>query len=104
MAAPSSGQIVAALDQMRVAAADWDDAATFLDEAARLTEEVKFTRLEAGVFQLAYDKYSPSPGYAGDRAKEGATACREIGSTLRTVANTYEEEDLSGAHALRGLY
>lgn len=104
MAPPTSGQIVAALDQMRVAATDWGDAANFLDEAARLARDVELTRLEAGVFQLAYDKYAPSPGYAGARANEGAAACREVSSTLHTVANTYEEEDRAGAHALYGLY
>lgn len=104
MGNPSSDQIHAALDQMRTTANKWEEAAGFLDSALSKTELVKFTNIEAGVFALSYNKYSPTPTYAGDRAREGAAACREIAATLRDVANVYEEEDRRGEHALRGLY
>ncbi|MFR9752657.1 hypothetical protein ACL02S_16695 [Nocardia sp. 004] len=104
MAAPSSDQIHAALAQLRATANFWEQAADFLDTACKLTEEVKFTRLEAGIFAPAFDKYEPAPGYVGDRAREGVNACREIADTLRHVANVYEEEDRRGEHALRQLY
>ncbi|HLS75971.1 MAG TPA: type VII secretion target [Nocardia sp.] len=104
MAVPSNDQIHAALDQMRKTADDWETAAEHLDKALQLTADVKLNRVEAGVFQAAYHKYEPSPGYTGDRAREGAAVCREIASTLRNIAKVYEEEDKRGEHALRQLY
>ncbi|WP_028478163.1 hypothetical protein [Nocardia sp. CNY236] len=104
MAAPSQEQIYAALEQMRTTASEWEKAAEHLDEAARRTADVEFTRIEAGVFAIAFDKYSPTPGYVRDRATEGAEACREIADTLRIVANVYEEEDRRREHEFRQLY
>jgi hypothetical protein len=38
------------------------------------------------------------------RASEGTTQMAEIGKTLRSVADTYDQEDASNEHKLKNIY
>ncbi|WP_280342068.1 type VII secretion target [Nocardia abscessus] len=104
MAAPSKDAVSVAVDQVRSAATNWDEAAAALEEARKLTEKAKFERLEAGVFALAYDKYKSAPDFVHDRMKEGIEVFNDIAQTLRQVADTYQAEDERREHEIRDLY
>jgi hypothetical protein len=61
-------------------------------------------RVEAGLFQIIVSPYSDVVHAVTDRCREGAAAMTEVARTLRTAADTYDEEDLSSAHKIRNLY
>ncbi|MBF6425057.1 hypothetical protein IU440_10225 [Nocardia cyriacigeorgica] len=104
MTPPTSGQILVALQQMRIAAQAWEDAAGHLQSALKKTGGVEISLLEAGIFALSIAKYQPTPGYVADRMREGMDEFLEIAHTLRHVANVYEDEERRNEHALRDLY
>ncbi|MFE7742186.1 type VII secretion target [Nocardia sp. NPDC057455] len=104
MAAPSKNAISVAVDQVRSAATNWDEAAAALQEAQKHTEKAKFEKLEAGIFALAYDKYKSAPDFVHERMKEGVAVFSEIAQTLRLVADTYQAEDEGHEHEIRDLY
>ncbi|MGQ4599251.1 type VII secretion target [Nocardia sp. R6R-6] len=104
MAGPSNDAISVAVDQVRGAATNWDEASAALEEARKHTEKAKFEKLEAGVFALAYDSYKSAPDFVHDRMKEGIEVFSEIARTLRQVADTYQAEDERREHEIRNLY
>ncbi|MFX0580419.1 hypothetical protein [Nocardia nepalensis] len=91
----------AATNRMRAAATAWELAAWWLGEAQGMTNRVKMTVAEAGVFAPSLSKYEPAPGYVNDRLAEGVTACQNIANILRQAANTYDEEDAARAQQLK---
>ncbi|MGY4102834.1 hypothetical protein ACW2Q0_25230 [Nocardia sp. R16R-3T] len=93
----------AATDRMKLVAAYWEQAALFLGEAQGMTNRVKMTAAEAGVFASSLTKYEPAPGYVNDRLAEGVKACQDIANILRQAAKTYEDEEAARAQQFNAL-
>jgi hypothetical protein len=95
--------LVASLEHMRAAAAAWDVAGNHLRVASGMADGLKFSRVEAGIFQVAWERYTEAAAYIGERLNEGSAEAASIGTVLRESADTYEREDGAGAHALNGI-
>ncbi|MEV4126705.1 hypothetical protein [Nocardia sp. NPDC049707] len=93
----------AATDRMKLVAAVWDSAAVLLGDAQGMTNRVKMTAAEAGVFAPSVSKYEPAPGYVNDRLAEGVRACQDIANILRHAAKTYEDEEAARAQQFNAL-
>ncbi|MBT0566261.1 type VII secretion target [Williamsia sp. CHRR-6] len=88
------------IESLRKAAAAWDTAAASLSTASTKSQELQRTRIEAGIFQVSYDKYRTTVDYISLRMSEGSINVSEIGHTLRAAADTYEREESAGAHRI----
>jgi hypothetical protein len=95
--------IVASLEHMRAAAAAWDSARDHLRTASGMAEGLKLSRVQAGIFQIAWDKYVVTTTYIVDRLNEGAAEAESIGVVLRASADTYEREDKARADVLNRI-
>jgi hypothetical protein len=95
--------LVASLEHMRAAAASWDVAADHLRSASGMADGLKFTRIEAGIFQGAWEKYADTAAYIVARLNEGSAEAASIGTVLRESADTYEREDGTRAQVLNGI-
>lgn len=104
MTPPGREQVTAATAALRHEARDWDDQSTAIAAIAAEVAGMEFGRIEAGLFQIIVSPYNDVVRTVADRCREGEAAMREVASTLRDVANTYEQEDLNNAHRIRDLY
>jgi hypothetical protein len=95
--------LVASLEHMRAAAASWEAAGNHLRSASGMADGLKFTRIEAGIFQGAWDEYIKTAAYVVARLNEGAAEAASIGTVLRESADTYEREDGTRAQVLNGM-
>lgn len=69
-----------------------------------MTKETELTRLEAGLFQLAFDKYAEAPKYFRDRLAEGTTVTMQIANTLVNNATAYAIEEENMLHELNKMW
>ena len=92
-----------ATDALRTEAGVWDQQSAQMGTIATRAEDLRFNRVEAGVFQLIVDPYGELVDQVHARCQEAVTRMKEIADTLRQVANTYDEEERNGAHRLRNL-
>ncbi|MBJ8340396.1 hypothetical protein JGU71_16005 [Antrihabitans sp. YC3-6] len=105
MAEPPSGdQVSAALERMRHVASAWRQVAGALAEAGAMTDDTELTRLEAGLFQVAFDKYAVAPGFFRDRLAEGTAVMGQIAATLSDNANAYAIEEALLLHELNRMW
>jgi hypothetical protein len=95
--------LVASLEHMRAAATSWNVAGDHLRSASAMADGLKISRIEAGIFQGAWEAYTTTATYIVDRLSEGSAEAASIGTVLRESADTYEREDGAGAHALNGI-
>lgn len=94
--------LVVSLKEMRDASTAWYSAADRLRTASEMAVELKISRLQAGIFQIPWDKYIYVANYIADRLNEGAAEAESIGAVLRDSADTYEREDRAVAASLDG--
>jgi uncharacterized protein YukE len=92
-----------ATDALRTEAGVWDQQSSQLDAIAKKVDDLRFNRLEAGVFQLIVGPYGELVNQLHSRAQEAVQRMKEIADTLRQVAKTYEAEELDGSHRLKNL-
>jgi hypothetical protein len=101
---PSAAEVKVATDALRTEAGQWDEQSSMMSAASTKVGAMEFGRLEAGLFQLMVGPYNEVISAVEARCKEAATAMTEIGTTLRTVADTYDAEDQASEHRIRNLY
>lgn len=104
MAPPTSDQITVATTALRTEAGTWDELSIEIGKIPAKAEELRLTRIEAGLFQVIFDAYDDVVDQVIARTNEGKKQMTEIGSTLRSVADTYDSEEAAGEHRLRNLY
>ena len=104
MAPPTSDQITVATTALRTEAGTWDELSTEIGKIPTKAEELRLTRIEAGLFQVIFDAYDDVVDQVIARTNEGKKQMTDIGSTLRSVADTYDSEEAAGEHRLRNLY
>ena len=92
-----------ATDALRTEAGVWDQQSAQMGTVATTVDGLRFKRIQAGVFQLIVGPYGDVVEQIHGRCQEAVPRMKEIADTLRQVANTYEAEEISGAHRLRNL-
>ncbi|MBQ0990704.1 hypothetical protein KBX08_11445 [Micromonospora sp. H61] len=104
MPPPSRQQVTVATDALRTEAAEWDRQSAAMSAVVPKVAGMELGRVEAGLFQLIVSPYNEIVQHVSQRCQEGQAAMTEVATTLRKVADTYDEEDRSNDHKLRNLY
>ncbi|MCE7001634.1 hypothetical protein LWC34_02080 [Kibdelosporangium philippinense] len=104
MAPPTADQVKVAIEALRQEAGVWDQEADTTGNIATAAEELRLNRIEAGLFQVIFDTYSQVIDQVIARANEGKTQMTEVADTLRSVADTYEQEEAANVHKLKNIY
>ncbi|MEU6206087.1 type VII secretion target [Micromonospora musae] len=104
MPPPSRGQVTVATNALRTEAGEWDQQSAAISAIASKVAGMQLGRVEAGLFQLIVSPYNDVVQHVTQRCREGQAAMTEVASTLRKVADIYDEEDRNNAHELRKLY
>lgn len=102
MTTPGSGFQVAT-DSLRTEAGVWDEQSRKTTAISTLADQLRFTRVEAGIFQLIVTPYGEVVDAVTARCQEGGAQMTDIANTLRNVARTYDEEERNGVHRLMNL-
>ncbi|MET9024117.1 hypothetical protein ABZW96_00690 [Nocardia sp. NPDC004168] len=97
----TSDKVTVSLNLMQHAVNKWNEAADHLNRAAMRTFAVDIPEGKAGAFALTLEKYRPAPSYFLGRMLEGKTVFEDIASVLKQAHDTYEAEDIAGAHAIQ---
>jgi hypothetical protein len=92
-----------ATDTLRKEAGVWDQQSKLITEIASQADQLRFTRIEAGIFQLIVTPYGEVVDAVTTRCKEGGVQMTDIATTLRQVATIYDEEERNGVHRLMNL-
>lgn len=104
MAPPTQDQIDVATETLRGEARIWDAQSAELGKILPKAQELRFNRVEAGLFQIIFDTYGQVIDQVTGRVTEGQQRTAEVGNTLRSVADTYDQEEARNEHALRNVY
>ncbi|MEU6266874.1 type VII secretion target [Saccharopolyspora shandongensis] len=104
MAPPDKNEVEVATGVLRAEADIWDEQADALGLIASQAAQLRVGALESGLFLPMMSAYDEVVDQVHDRCREGVERTREVAGTLRRVADTYEQEDEDGTHALRNLY
>jgi hypothetical protein len=104
MAPPTPDQVTVAIEALRTEAGVWDTQAESMANIKSKTEGLRLSRVEAGLFQVIFDTYEQVIDQVTARAGEGNKEMLDIGTTLRAVADTYEQEEADKVHKLRNIY
>jgi hypothetical protein len=104
MPPPSKQQVKVATDTLRNEATVWLTQSDTLTTIANKASGLSLTRLEAGVFQLIESPYDAMVTMITSHCREGSQRMEDIATTLRSVADTYEQEDNENLHAIDNLY
>jgi hypothetical protein len=101
---PTPQELAVATAALRTESGIWDAQAAALAGVVPRIEALRFSRLEAGVFQVIVAAHTDLVRHAAARCGEGAAEAARVAATLRAVADTYDAEELAGEHRLRQLY
>ncbi|MGQ0839137.1 hypothetical protein [Actinokineospora sp.] len=104
MSTPTADQIKVAIEALRADAKYWDTESTAMGTIGPKAEGLRLTRIEAGLFQVIFDAYADVLDQVIARSNEGRDRMTEVGTTLRTVADTYEQEEAANVHKLENIY
>jgi len=104
MPPPSREQVTVATNVLRTEAGEWDRQSAAMSAIASKVAGMELGRVEAGLFQLIVSPYNQLVEHVEQRCREGEAAMTEIATTLRKVADTYDEEDRNNAHRFMKLY
>jgi hypothetical protein len=104
MAPPSSQTVQAATKALRDEAKVWDDQSKTTGDIAPKVEGLRLSRIEAGLFQVIVTEYEKAIDVIVTRTGEGQQVMTNVADTLRTVADTYDQEESAGVHRMKHLY
>jgi hypothetical protein len=104
MPPPDAAAVSVATKALRDEATIWDTQSKTLGEIGPKVEDLRMTRVEAGLFQVIYGEYHKAIDLVKARTEEGVKETTEVANTLRTVADTYDREDAAGEHRMRNVY
>jgi hypothetical protein len=99
MTLPQSVKV--ATDALRTEAGVWDQQSAQMGTIAGQAEDLRFSRLQAGVFQIVVGAYNDVVEQVHSRCQEAVTRMKEIADTLQQVAAVYEKEEIDGAHLIK---
>lgn len=101
---PTKEQLTVATNALRTDASVWDAQSTAIGDVVPKVQDLRLSRIEAGVFQVMVRPYDDVAEELTNRCGEGKARMIEIADTLHTVADTYDAEEAKNMHALRNLY
>ncbi|NKY27559.1 hypothetical protein [Nocardia gamkensis] len=101
---PDARHLKVATDDLRAEANIWAREATSLNDISTKIVDLKFNRVEAGLFQGVVSAHSKVVDRASDRCREGVDAFTEVSATLKKVADTYDYEDRNFADQVKDLW
>jgi hypothetical protein len=104
MASPSTETIKVATEALRKEAGTWDTESAEMSKIGPKAEGLRLTRIEAGLFQVIFDTYGQVIDQVIARSNEGTQRMTDVGSTLRTVANIYDQEESAHEHRIKKVY
>jgi hypothetical protein len=104
MPPPTAAQITVATQALRSEATVWDGQVCEINRVWTAAENLRLTRIEAGLFQLIVNEHETIIDLFVARGTEGATRMAEIAKTLRLVADTYDREEADNTHLLTSIY
>ncbi len=104
MAPPTADQVTVATEALRTEAGVWDTQAGSMSDIQSKVEGLRLNRVEAGLFQIIFDTYGQVIDQVITRSGEGNKEMLDIGTTLRAVADTYEQEEANNVHKLNNIY
>jgi hypothetical protein len=104
VAPPSTENIKVATNSLRQEAGTWDSESAAMGSIPPKAENLRLTRIEAGLFQVIFDAYGQLIDQVIARSTEGTQQMTDIGKTLRSVANIYDEEEAAHEHRIKNLY
>ena len=93
-----------ATDALRREASAWERQSDTLQNLTNKVDGLRLTGLEAGMFLLILDPYTRVVDVVTGRCAEGVQQTDQISTTLRQIADTYDEEERRNMHHLTGLY
>lgn len=82
----------------------WDKQSADMAKVGSQVETLRLNRVEAGLFQMVFDTYTAVIDQVISRSGEGAQRMGEVATTLRQVADTYEQEEAANLHKMKNLY
>jgi hypothetical protein len=89
---------------LRTEAGVWDHESDETGKIAAQAEGLRLNRVEAGLFQVIFDTYGQVVDQVTARANEGKAQMTDVGNTLRSVADVYEQEEAANVHQLNNVY
>lgn len=104
MPPPSKGQVKVATDALRSEAGIWHQQSDELGKIVGRTEDLRLSRVEAGLFQVVFDAYESVVDQVSARCGEARQCMTDIADTLHQVADTYDDEDAANMHRFKNLY
>jgi hypothetical protein len=104
MTQPSGQQVAVATGVLRTEAGQWDAQSATMSGLSAKVAAMELGRVEAGLFQVMVSSYNEIVSVVQARCQEAGAAMTEVGATLRTVADTYDAEDLNSAHRIGKIY
>jgi hypothetical protein len=105
MTQPTGDEIRVATDTIRGEAAIWDECSATLATARESTWVMPIDGVPAGsIFAEFIASYNEVVALAHDRFRQGDAHTADVGTALRTVADTYDAEEQANLHALHNLY
>jgi hypothetical protein len=104
MPPPSKQDVQVATESLRAEATIWLHESDQLEAIAGKAEGLRMSRLEAGVFQLMVSTYDAAVDQVTARCREGRQRTTDIATTLRQVADTYDDEERRNVHRFDNLY
>jgi hypothetical protein len=99
----SAGPISVATAALRAEADVWRQQSEVLAGVAAAAEGLRMTSVEAGIFFVLVRAYTQVVDVVSGRCAEGVDRTGEIASTLRQVADVYDQEEADNVHRLTGL-
>jgi hypothetical protein len=104
MAPPTAQEVKVATDALRTEAGVWDKESGEMGKIGPEAEGLRLNRIEAGLFQVIFDTYGQVIDQVIARSNEGGTQMADVAKTLRSVADTYDQEEAANVHKLNNIY
>jgi hypothetical protein len=105
MTLPTSAEIAVATGAIRAEAAIWDQCSATLTTAREATWAMPIDGVpDASIFAEFVTAYNDVVALVHDRFRQGSTHTADVGTALRTVADTYDAEEQASLHAWHNLY
>jgi hypothetical protein len=94
-------EVKAATDALRNEGGVWDQQSQQMGTIAGRAEDLRYTRVQAGVFQVYIGGYNDAVDLIHTRCQEAVTRMTEVADSLRNNAAVYDKEELDGAHQIK---
>ncbi|WP_393058781.1 hypothetical protein [Streptomyces sp. LN549] len=91
-------------DALRTEAGMWDEQSVSLGEVSRATDEMRMTKLEAGLFFLVASNYNEAIDHISARCSEGQSRMSEVADALIKNANAYDNHEAETTKSVEDAY